>query len=295
MVRSPRAARDEVIHVLDGFGPQVGIPTLRASFPAMGRAELADLLTRYRRVWREHNREPLRVLTWPVAGRVWAIDYAVPPGPIDGHLGSLLAVRDLATGMPLAWRPVPAATADQAAAVLAGLFAEHGAPLVVKSDNGSPFTGGAVPEVLRAHGVEHLPSPPYWPRYNGSVEAGIHALKDRTAAHAARAGRPGSWTWDDTAGALWEAAEWARPHGPTGPSPAAVWQGRTPIGPDERAAFAAAVRVELACECGGGAVQSEAGMARRAIRHALEERGYLQYRRRSILPPITGRKAANNP
>jgi transposase InsO family protein len=295
VVRSERVVRNEVIHFLDEFGPQVGVPTLRACFPALPRGELDDLLTRYRRVWRERHRKPLRVLTWPVAGRVWAIDYAEPPVPIDGGFGSLLAVRDLATGMPLAWRPVPAATADQAAAILAGLFAEHGAPLVVKSDNGSHFTGGAVPEVLRAHGVEHLLSPPYWPRYNGSVEAGIHALKDRTAAHAARAGHAGSWTWDDTAGALWEAAEWARPHGPTGPSPAELWHGRTVIGPMERDGFGAAVRVEIACGCAGGAVQSEAEVARTAIRHALEERGYLQYRRRSILPPITGRKAASNP
>jgi transposase InsO family protein len=295
VVRSPRAARDEVIHFLDRFGPQAGVPTLRACFPAMSRAELADLLARYRRVWRERHREPLRVLTWPVAGRVWAIDYAEPPAPIDGGFGSLLAVRDLATGMPLAWRPVPSPTAANAAAVLAGLFAEHGAPLVVKSDNGSPFTGGAVPEVLRAHGVEHLLSPPYWPRYNGAIEAGIHALKDRTAAHAARAGRPGSWTWDDTAGALWEAAEWARPHGPTGPSPATEWRGRTAITATERDAFAACVRVEIACGGAGGGVQSEAEVARTAIRHALEERGYLQYQRRSILPPITGRAAASNP
>ena len=59
------------------------------------------------------------------------------------------------------------------------VFAEHGPPLVLKSDNGSHFTGGNFPDLLAAHRVEHLLSPPYWPRYNGAVEAGIHALKDR--------------------------------------------------------------------------------------------------------------------
>ena len=44
------------------------------------------------------------------------------------------------------------------------LFARHGAPLVLKSDNGSPFTGGDVRAVLADHGVIGLYSPPYWPR-----------------------------------------------------------------------------------------------------------------------------------
>jgi transposase InsO family protein len=294
VIRSSRAARNDVIHLLDELGPQVGLPTLRACFPDMSRAELEDLLIRYRRVWRERNRRPLRVLTWPVPGRVWAIDFAEPPAPVDGRFDYLLAVRDLASGMPLLWRPVAAATAAQAAAGLAGLFAEHGPPLVLKSDNGSHFTGGAVPRLLAAHRVEHLLSPPHWPQYNGSIEAGIGALKDRTDARAARAGHAGRWTWDDPAGALDEAAHLAQPQGPTGPSPAARWAARTPIAADERAAFTAVVARQIACGEVANGVWSERAVARTAIRHALEECGYLQYRRRSILPPITGRKVASN-
>jgi transposase InsO family protein len=295
VVRSPRDERNEVIHFLDEFGPQVGVPTLRECFPAMSRAELDDFLKRYRRVWREQHREPLHILQWPIAGRVWAIDFTEPPTPIDGVHGYLLAVRDLATGMPLLWRPCDAATAANAAGALAGLFVEHGPPLVLKSDNGSHFTGGDFPALLVAHRVEHLLSPPHWPRYNGAVEAGIHALKDRTAARAARAGHPGSWTWDDTAGALVEAAELARPHGRNGPSPVASWQARIPILADERATFAATVERQIACETPVEGVWSEREMARVAIRHALEECGYLQYRRRRILPPISGPKVASNP
>lgn len=294
-VRSSRAERNAVIDLLDELGPQVGVPTLRECFPAMNCAELTDLLRRYRRVWRERHRRPLRVLCWPVPGRVWAIDFAEPPAPIDGRFGYLLAVRDLASGRSLLWRPVEAATADEAAAGLAGLFTEHGPPLVLKSDNGSHFTGGAMPDLLAAHRVAHLLSPPYWPRYNGAIEAGIHALKDRTAARAARAGHPGFWTWDDTAGAVVEAAEQAHLRGPAGPNPAAVWSARAPIPAAERDAFAACVRQQLTCGQPVGKVWSGPEVARRAIRLALEERGYLQYRRRRILPPITGRMAASNP
>ena len=56
----------------------------------------------------------MRVLTWPVTGSVWAIDYAEPPAPIDGRYDALLAVRDLASGMQLLWQPVEAATGDNA-------------------------------------------------------------------------------------------------------------------------------------------------------------------------------------
>ena len=115
-------------------------------------------------------------ITWPVAGRVWAIDFTGPVTPIEGRDRYLLAVRDLGSGRQLLWRPVEAATGEAARAALAGLFAEHGAPLVLKCDNGSPFVGAVVAGLLAACGVAALVSPPYWPAYNGAVEAGIGGL-----------------------------------------------------------------------------------------------------------------------
>jgi transposase InsO family protein len=301
--RSSRDTREEVIRLLDELGPRLGVPTLRQCFPAIRRAELEDLLRRYRRVWRERNRRPLRVLHWPVFGRVWAIDFSGPMPAIDGRYPYLLAVRDLSTGRQLLWQPAEAATARVARDALAMLFAEWGAPLVLKSDNGSPFIGGLVQEVLDAHGVTGLLSPPYWPRYNGAIEAGIGSLKGRTDAHAARAGHPGYWTCDDVAAALAEANTRARPFGPAGASPDEAWSVRTPITAAERAAFRSCVeglrkagsRASGSCIGVGDGVRSECAMARSAIRLALEQRGYLQYRRRRIPPPIHARKAASIP
>jgi transposase InsO family protein len=297
--RSPRAARNGVIHFLDGHGPHVGVPALRECFPALGRAELADLLRRYRRVWRARHRVPLRVLRWSAPGRVWAIDFTDPLPTIEGGHRYVLAVRDLASGRQLLWHPAGAATSDVARGALASLFARHGAPVVLKSDNGPPFTGAPVREVLAGHGVVGLYSPPYWPRYNGAIEAGIGSLKGRTEARATRAGRAGTWAWDDLEGARAEANAQARPWVEGGASPDQAWSGREPIAAAERAAFAAAVeaaRAERAREVGTCAddptgVSSEASVARSAIELALVERGYLQYRRRSIPPPIKRRKA----
>ncbi len=298
-LRSPRDQRNEVIHFLDEFGPGLGVPTLRDCFPTMSRAELDEMHKRYRLVWRERHRVPLRVLHWPVAGRVWAIDYTQPPQPINGAFDSLLAVRDLATGLQLLWQPVEAATGDHAARALESLFATYGPPLVLKSDNGSHFTGAAVQDLLHGFQVECLFSPPHWPRYNGAIEAGIGALKERTEARAARAGHPGYWTWDDTSGALLEANTLSL-NGSNGTSPDQAWQQRTPIPIYERDAFSASVQAHLAaekreqspCEAATNGVWSEREMARKAIRLTLEERGYLHYTRRRILPPIPRPKVA---
>jgi transposase InsO family protein len=287
---SSRAARNAVIHFLDEHGPHVGVPLLRTCFPAMGRSELTDLLRRYRRAWRRRNRVPLRVLSWPVVGSVWAIDFTGPRQAIEGRYPYLLAVRDLASGRQLLWRPVGAATGEAARDALASLFAEYGPPLVLKCDNGSAFTGAVVGGLLAAHGVFALYSPPYWPRYNGSVEAGIGSLKDRTGAHAARAGRAGEWTWDDAAAACAEANALSRPRGASGPSPDELWSARRVITAGERAAFGTTVeqgRAEAeSCAAGGVVVRSGREMAREAIRLALQRCGYLHYKKRSIPPPV---------
>ena len=283
-----------MIHFLDEHGPHLGVPTLRACFPALGRAELSDLLRRYRAVWRKRNRLPLRVLTWSGAARVWAIDFTGPLSALTEGAQLVLAVRDLASGRQLLWRAVEAATGEAARLALEDLFARHGPPLVLKSDNGSAFTSGTVRELLAAHGVVGLYSPPHWPRYNGAIEAGIGALKDRTATRAARAGHAGTWTDDDLAGARAEANAQSRPWRADGASADELWRARAPISVEERAAFGAAVEAARAarerevgsCAEVSAGVGSEASVARSAIELALTQRGYLQYRRRSIPPPI---------
>lgn len=290
--RSARETREEVIRRLDEHGPHLGVPTLGGCFPQMGRAELSDLVRRYRRVWRTRHRVPLRVLRWSGIGRVWAIDFTGPLWVLEGEARFVLAVRDLASGRQLLWRAVEEATGDVVCQSLRELFARHGAPLVLKCDNGGSFTCGAVGDLLVEQGVVVLYSPPYWPRYNGAIEAGIGSLKERTAACAARCGHAGVWTWDDLAAAQAEANAQAREWIEDNASPDASWAAGDPITTEERAAFASAViaayqaRTIEACVGDRERVTSEASAARSAIELALVKCGYLQYRRRSIPPPI---------
>jgi putative transposase len=241
VLRSERGARTAVLELLDGAGPGVGLAVLAGQFPDLPKAELGDLLQRYRRAWARRHPRLLHVLHWHQPGSVWAADYARPPLPLEEGFTDLLAVRDLASGMQLLWLPVAEATAATTAAALLALFILYGAPLVLKLDNGAPFVAEALRELLAAWQVQPLYSPPGCPPYNGAIEAGIGALKVRTHFQAVRQGRPGEWTLEDAEAARQQANALGRPWGARGPTPAARWAGRQALTPAERQAFAAGV------------------------------------------------------
>jgi transposase InsO family protein len=292
--------RNAVIALIDELGPGIGVPTLRACFPHLPCAELSDLLKRYRRLWRRRYHQCLQVLHWPVAGAVWAMDFTEAPRPIDGLYPYVLGVRDLASGQQLLSLPLATATARETIPALAPLFVLYGPPLVLKTDNGSPFLAGDVLAFLAAWGVEQLFSPPRMPRYNGAIEAGIGSLKTRTEQEATRHGRPTDWTWDDLEAARLQANATARPRGEAGPTPDEAWTARRSIGPAVRALFRAAVvqyRQDIREQRGSRSLDREGHAARaidrQAIPRALVEHGFLLYRRRRIPLPFSRRKAAN--
>jgi transposase InsO family protein len=294
-LRSSRADRTEVLDVLDELGPATSVATLREGFPSMPRAELEDLVKRYRRVWRQRHQSVLHCLHWQRPGAVWAMDFSTAPRPIDGLYPYLLAVRDLASHQQLLWVPTLDMSAKTTIETLWPLLVLHGAPLVLKADNGSAFIADATKEFLFPFGVNLLFSPPHTPRYNGSIEAGIGSLKTRTERFATRAGHPGYWTSDDVAAAQSEANATARPQGETGPTPDELWQARRSITPEDRRLFQEIVlrrRDELG-EKEGLSNTEERRMQREAIRRALVEHGILLFSRRRIPLPITKQKVAN--
>jgi hypothetical protein len=241
VVRSERAPRTAVLELLESRGPGVGLAVLRGRFPEMPRAELADLLRRYRRVWQRRHQQPLHVLHWQRVGAVWAMDYAEPPLPLEEGFTDLLAVRDLASGQQLLWLPVREATAATTVAALLWLFGVYGAPLVLKMDDGAPFVAAATRALLAQWQVVPLYSPPRLPAYHGAIEAGIGALKARTHYQASRRGQAGLWTLADTEAAREEANTLGRPWGAHQPTPAERWAGRCLVTPAERSAFGTAV------------------------------------------------------
>ncbi len=287
--------------MLDETGPGLGIPTLRSYCPDISRCVLEYLVKGYRRQFQAEHRLVVEALHWARPGTVWAIDHSKPPCPLGDGGGMILAIRDLASGLQLAWHPVAGATAAEALVVLEALVAEHGPPLVLKSDNGSAFISEAFAQRLAEWQVVPLLSPVRMPRYNGACEAGIGGMKWRTEQIAARYARSGHWTADDLYAALLWANEEHYPLGLAAGTAAPRFAARQPIDRQERDSFCAAV-VQYESQyqdrvCSPDQPLNDMIVAcchRRAVRQALVELGYLSITRRSIPQPITTAKCARN-
>ena len=292
---APPAERNLVIRRIDELGPAIGVPSLRTQFPNLRRVEIANILDRFRRIWRRRHREVLMELDWATPGTVWAIDFHGPRAQaVDGRCPYLLAVRDLASGQVLLWLPVADATVRTLVDVIRPLFIVHGAPLVLKSDNGSAFIAEQFRKLCEQFAVKNLYSPPCMPGYNGSIEATIGSLKNRTERYAALRLGPGHWTTADTEAARHEANAVTRPNGTC---PAQVWTARPMIAPAQRHAFfeAATRRFESIAQAQPeypGTDAQRRATDRDAISQVLVELGYLSITRGRYRLPVCKKKVA---
>jgi hypothetical protein len=290
-----RPLRQAIRRSVKQLGVRTGVETFKVRFPHVPRRVLADVKEHYRRTLARWRRRQLARLEWTQPGHVWAMDHAQPPLAMEGKYASILAVRDLASGVQLAWQPIRRADADTTVNVLSQLFVEHGAPLVLKSDNGKALTQGGVPGLLALHQVTPLVSPVHRPQYNGSCEAGVRAMKRRTEDIANLADRSRRWTSEDLAHALQIANEHHRT-GPHSPSRLAQWQQRAPITADERAAFLAALATTAAqlqaAQPGPLTKQQTRTLQRRTTAQTLVEQGQLIIHRRPNNSPNKDQKAA---
>ena len=192
------AQRREIRDFLALFGSALPVATLQDHFPTISRRDLACLLHLARRD--DHDRATAawyHAVTWHGPGAIWAMDHTEPPTPIDGRYRFILTVRDLASGATLAAHAVEHPDADSTIALLDDLRARHGAPLIIKADNGSAFIAQHTRTYLATHRIALLRSPPSCPSYNGACEAGNGTIKRYAHAIAARHDRPHTWTLDD--------------------------------------------------------------------------------------------------
>ena len=99
------------------------------------------------------------------------MDYA---GPVNNHI--LLVVVD-AFSKWIEVFPVKSASSATTIEKLRCLFATHGIPESIVSDNGSPFTCSEMKEFLIASGVKQITSSPYHPSSNGLAERAVQTYK----------------------------------------------------------------------------------------------------------------------
>ena len=159
-----------------------GVGALYRQYHAqISRRELETLIAMARRGLARQRQAALCRVTWQVPGLVWALDDAELARRPHGVL-RLHQVQDLASRYKFPPWVGERVSGDAVARRLEQLFVQHGAPLVLKRDNGANLNQQAVDEVLARYLVMPLNSPPYYPRYNGGMERAIRELKTPLAA-----------------------------------------------------------------------------------------------------------------
>jgi putative transposase len=194
--------RREPVRRDDEAALTAAIVELASEYGRYGYRRIAALLraqgwhVNVKRVWRIWRREGLKVPSkqpkrgrlwlndgscirlrpsWP--NHVWAYDF-VQDRTHDGRTIRMLTVIDEFTRECLAIEVARHLRHDDVLQVLAELFARHGPPDHIRSDNGSEFTAIAVREWLPRLGVKTLYIEPGSPWENGYNESFNGKLRD---------------------------------------------------------------------------------------------------------------------
>ena len=121
---------------------------------------------------RQPTRAPLR--PWLFPQRPWSrihLDYA---GPTEGKM--ILVVVD-AYSKCIKAKVAHSATTQGTIEQLRGLFAVHGLPETIVSDNGTCFTSAEFKQFVTRNNIQHITSPAYHPSSNGLAEKAVQLIK----------------------------------------------------------------------------------------------------------------------
>ena len=116
---------------------------------------------------------PLHPWEWPE--RPWSRLHADYAGPFMGKM--FLVVAD-AHSKWLEVKVVNSATSQSTIQQLRSMFATHGLPEMLVTDNGSVFTSAEFQEFMQRNGVRHIKTAPYHPASNGLAERAVQTVKE---------------------------------------------------------------------------------------------------------------------
>jgi putative transposase len=197
LVQIHRSTFRYVAHPTDDTPLLRQIETLASQHPRYGYRRINVLINRsekvnqkrVRRLWRQHGLQVRRVvrkrtrrvrperLQAAYPGHIWAYDF-VEDALADGKALRILTVMDEFTREGLAIDVAVATSAERVIGVLTALFAQHGAPAHLRSDNGAEFVAIAVQTWLAQCGVQTLYIEPGKPWQNGKEERFNGTVRD---------------------------------------------------------------------------------------------------------------------
>lgn len=122
----------------------------------------------------QNNPKPVRFHPWEVPQYPWQrlhIDYA---GPFLGY--SYLIIVDAHSKWPEVI-PMQSTTSISTIRALMQIFAIHGLPERIVSDNGPQFCSQEFKDFMKVNGIQHIQSAPYHPATNGEAERFVQTFK----------------------------------------------------------------------------------------------------------------------
>lgn len=121
-----------------------------------------------------NNPPPSPLLPWEFPHRPWERLHCDFAGPYEGKMFFIL-VDAFSKWMEVV--PLATATSSTTIECLRPIFATHGLPEVLVTDNGSQFTSAEFQTFMQNNGVRHLRSAPYHPATNGLAERAVQSFK----------------------------------------------------------------------------------------------------------------------
>jgi len=125
--------------------------------------------------FQQNNPAPCKTHPWETPSTPWQrlhIDFA---GPFRGH--TFLIVVDSFSKWPEVI-PMTSTTAYNTVRVLLSLFATHGIPEHIGSDNGPQFVSSEFENFCKGNNIKHTRSAPYHPATNGEAERFVQTFKN---------------------------------------------------------------------------------------------------------------------
>ena len=175
----PEAAREAVIKILHDAHP--GITRMKSLargvvwWPGIDKDLEAKVATCSVCQANQKSPPPVFLHPWEWPSRPWSrlhVDFA---GPFQGK--QFMVLVDASTKW-LEVGVVPTTSTQQAIKFLRSVFATHGLPEILVSDNGSAFTSSEFETFVKRNGFRHIRVAPYHPASNGAAERAVQTLKN---------------------------------------------------------------------------------------------------------------------
>ncbi|XP_064466262.1 uncharacterized protein K02A2.6-like [Ornithodoros turicata] len=173
----PESCRQQVLQLLHaGHQGVVRTKALARSYvwwPGLDR-NIEQVVGECRACQATRNAPSRCVHPWPLPNNPWERLHADFAGPFNGN--TFLIVVDSFSKWPEVV-PVSSMTVASTCRHLRTMFATHGIPHTLVTDNAPTFTSAEFEAFLRNNGVQHILSPAYHPASNGQAERTVQTVK----------------------------------------------------------------------------------------------------------------------